>query len=119
MEFTDDVSRLIEEIAITYLNAPYTKSFSCVTFVREVYRRAGLTVPPSSLNITLEQLKDPPIGYVIFLRHRSVGEGEMRVTHVGIIISGKRVIHCSFFFGKKVVITNVDALLEVYDLATI
>jgi cell wall-associated NlpC family hydrolase len=118
MEFTDYAGRTIEKIALTYRDVPYTNTFNCLDFVRAVYARAGLTAPPSKLNIVHEQLADPPVGYVIFLRHKQAS-AERKATHVGIIISSRRVIHCSFYFGKKVVITDIDELLKTYDLTVI
>lgn len=118
MEFTDEIGKAVEDVALIYLGTPYTDTFNCLDFVRAVYKRVGLTTPPSNLNVIHDQLSSPPIGYVIFLRHKQA-TAERKVTHVGIVISGRRVVHCSFYFGRRVVITDLDELLKMYDLSVV
>lgn len=100
--------------ARTYLGRDYTRSFNCLDFVREVYRAHGLTVPPPFLNLRPEDLSDPSPGYVLYLRHKTFsGDGW---THVAIIASSESCIHCSYYFGRKVVITSIADMLSMYNV---
>lgn len=106
----------IERIALTYLGRKYEPGFRCLDFVRCVYAEAGLTVFPVTRNVRPEELANPPVGHVLFLKHRQASK-ERRCTHAVIIISGGRCIHNSYYFGKKVVVTPLDQILSLYEVA--
>lgn len=106
----------IERIALTYLGRKYESGFRCMDFVRRVYAEAGMTVPPVRLNVKPAGLADPPVGHVLFLRHKQA-TGTKRYSHVAIVISGRRCIHNSYHLGGRVVITPLDELLTLYNLA--
>lgn len=103
--------------ALRYLGKEYDRShFNCLTFARLVYEKVGLKLPPIQLNITPLQLTDPPLGYVLYLKYKQ-SKSTGKFTHVGILIGNRECIHCSYFFGGKVVITRLDELFGVYELA--
>ncbi len=103
--------------ALQYLGRAYTKSFTCIDFLREVYLAHGWSVPPPTLNVCIDQLFDnPPVGYALYLRLKTSGHTE-GWTHVAIIVSAEECIHCSYFFGKRVVLTPTADLLALYDVA--
>lgn len=102
--------------ALQYLGRAYTSTFTCIDFVREVYLAHGWTIPPPTLNIRADQLLDnPPIGFVLYLRLKTSGHTE-GWTHIAIVISADTCIHCSYFFGKRVVLTPTAKLLALYDV---
>lgn len=105
----------IERIALKYLGRAYESRFRCLDFVRAVYAEMGMTIPPVRLNVKPVDLTNPPVGHVLFLRHKQAARKE-GYTHVAIIISGHRCIHNSYYFGKKVVITPLDELLACYEV---
>lgn len=76
----------------------------------------GLTLPPVDLNLTADDLNKSPVGYVLYLRHKRY-HGTNRFTHAGIMLENKKCIHCSYYFGMAVVITDLDNLFEIYDIA--
>ena len=103
----------IEQVALKYLGRKYEKGFRCMDFVRLVYKEVGMTLPPVALNVKPADISDPPVGHVLFLRH-IYAPSKIGYTHVGIIISGRRCIHNSYYFGGKVVVTPLDELLQWY-----
>jgi len=105
----------IEAEAMQFLGTPYARDFNCMTFVRAVYRAVGLTLPPMALNVTTADLVNPPIGYVLYVQHKQAPR--RGYSHVVIILPRRRCIHCSYYFGRKVVITDLDELMALYDIA--
>lgn len=99
-----------------YLGSPYQDDFTCLDFVRTVYAKHGFTVPPIELNLQAKDLENPPIGFVLYLRRRGYS-GDRRWTHVTIVVSATECIHCSHYFGDKVVITPLKDVLSFYDIA--
>ena len=105
------------EAYLQRLGRPYSEAYKCLTFVRDVYGAVGLTLPPIVMNVRREQLENPPVGFVLYLRRKSKRSAtSTRFTHAGIIIPERSLIHCSYYFGKKVVISDLDEVLEIYDL---
>lgn len=84
-------------------------------FVREVYLKNQLTLPPLSLNLTPEELLNPPIGHILYLRHKQASPGR-NFTHAALILPERKAIHASYYFGMCVVITDLDELMKIYDL---
>ncbi|MDO8469535.1 MAG: hypothetical protein Q7S84_00760 [bacterium] len=115
---TEETRRQIEAEATRHLGTPYTRDFNCMTFVRTMYRAVELTLPPVAANVRFMELADPPIGHILYLRHK---ESSVRrsYTHAAIILPGRRCIHCSYYFGGKVVVSELDELLKTYDVAGI
>jgi len=98
--------------------------FKCIDFVRIVYRAVGITIPrlgpwcpPSDFNIGEEELADPPVGHLMFLKDRTDPRTESAWTHTVIIVPGRKCVHCSLFLGEKVVITPLEELWQRYDFA--
>ncbi len=112
-----EIANSIVESSLKLLGAPYREDYRCIEFAREVYSTVGLSLPPPSMNLTVADMKDPPIGYVLYLRHKA-HRGTSLFTHVVITLSERRCIHASYYFGMAVVITDLDVLLELYDVAT-
>lgn len=117
----------IEEVlrtAVLYVNYPYSKDFSCVDFVRKVYSSIGIEIPklkpyipPEEFNITKEELNNPPAGHIIFFKDRTDSRKYRAWTHIGIIMPNHYCIHCSLFFGKKVIISSLSDMYKKYDFA--
>jgi cell wall-associated NlpC family hydrolase len=110
-------------VALSQLGRNRTEGFKCIDFVRNVYASIGIIVPFPligwmspliGLNITLDQLSDPPEGELIFFRRKN-DQRKRKWTHVGITLPEKRVVHCSQFLGEKVVVSDLTDLLEDYD----
>ena len=112
----------VTEIAQSYVGIPYIPyQFECVDFVREVYRHVGIEIPllpksapPAEFNINAEQLAEPPIGYLMFLKNPK--DRRLRAwTHVAIILSKETCVHCSYYFGKRVVISTFEEVFQKYE----
>ena len=122
MNLSQEQRESIIKISIGYLRREREVGFSCVDFVRLVYRQIGIDIPllmpklppPSEINIKREDLGFLPLGEIIFLRDRSDGRPRPW-THVGIVYSPFEIIHCSLFFGGCVVITPIQLIWERYD----
>ena len=113
---TVEEAERIEGFALSYLGCKYEAGiFNCKDFVQAVYRDVGIAYPPLSLNVSKDELLNPPIGHVLFLKHK---ESTRQVSHVGIVISGRRCIHNSRYFGGQVVVTPLEELFKIYDLST-
>ena len=98
-----------------YLGRPYQEDFTCLDFVRAVYAEHGLSVPPASLNLDAADLADPPIGFVLYLRRKAY-IGTRTWTHMVLIASATECIHCSRFFGGKVVLTPLRHIRAIYEV---
>ncbi len=109
------VSKLVET-AMTYLGRPYSGDFKCLDFLREVYRTVGLTLPPLAKNLTFDQLHDPPVGFVLYLLHKE-NTFDRNYSNAVLILPDRNCIHASYYFGNAVVITELDLLFEIYDIA--
>ncbi len=100
------------------------EKFNCVHFAREVYRCVGITLPlldrkgfpPKDFHLSPEEFGNMPTGHCAFFKRKACSSGRIW-THVAIIVSSTELIHCSRYFGCKVVITPRDMFLEIYDLA--
>ncbi|MDB4983931.1 MAG: hypothetical protein JWM20_110 [Patescibacteria group bacterium] len=116
---------IVIETAMSYLEHPYSKEiFNCVTFVRAVYKSADIDIPllnpgpPAfELNISRWQCDDPPVGHMIFLKDPLDPRKERAWTHIVIALENKTCIHCSLFFGRKVVISTLDEIFARYEFA--
>lgn len=113
----------VVKTALTYLGTPYEKNFTCADFVRAVYREIEIEIPilstapvPQWMNITRDELEGLPVGHLMFLRHKK-NQGPRSWTHVVITLPERKCIHCSYFFGGKVVISSLVEIFEVYDFA--
>jgi hypothetical protein len=105
--------------ACELLNAPYdSRSFNCLHFVRVVYAEMNLSLPPLRMNPGLDNLRSGsvPSGYILYLKHKR-DDTDRRFTHAAIVMENKKVIHCSYYFGEKVVISDIDEILSLYELA--
>ncbi len=114
---SQDKQRDIVTEALRHLGREYDRvHFNCLTFVRLVYENVGLKLPPLRLNILPSQLTNPPVGFMLYLKHKTASK-DRRFTHVAIVLDNCTCIHCSKFFGNAVVITEYEKLFEMYDLA--
>jgi len=119
------ISNRILEIATEYLGRDFDyEKFNCVHYVREVYFRVGIVLPilvrgeypPPDFHLSHEEFSLMPLGHSVFFK-RKTSMSDRYWTHVGIIFSTSEIIHCSWIFGDKVVITSLPEFFEVYDLA--
>lgn len=112
---SDDITKKAREL----LDTPYNSlSFNCLHFVRAVYTEVNLSLPPLKMNPGLDDLRSGlvPPGHVLYLRHKR-DDTKRRFTHAAIVMEDKKIIHCSYYFGEKVVISDIDEILSLYDLA--
>jgi len=107
----------IVKIALSCLGQPYRDIFKCTDFVRQAYNQVGLTIPPPTLNLKLDDMHSPPIGFVLYLK-RKASQVDRRVTHAVLILPERKCIHASYYLGITIVITELDELLKMYDLAS-
>lgn len=124
MELTPAQITKILDAAWSLLGRPYADDFQCVDFVRAVYASADITIPrltsgspPEDFNIRKADLRNPPAGYIMFLKDRCDPRKERLWTHLVIILPLRTCIHCSLFYGEKVVITPLAEIFERYDFA--
>lgn len=124
MILTPDVSRRIITVAQGYLNRSFDyHNFNCIHFVREVYGLVGITLPlinreglpPAKFHLSEIEFRKMLLGHSVFFRRKSSMSPRLW-THVAIIFSESELIHCSLFFGKKVVVTSVDEFFKIYSL---
>jgi len=123
MKLTSEQVRRVINKALMYLGTPYEKpGFTCVDFARAVYREVGIELPvlgpmspPKDFNITKDQLDEPPVGHLIFLKDKSTKK-ERNWTHVAILIPGKRCVHCARPPGK-ILISSLKEIFESCDFA--
>ncbi len=124
MQLTKDQTKRVVEVALSYLDHPYIpRKFECVDFVRAVYANIGIIMPkfasyspPVAFNVEIQVVSDLPIGHPIFLRDKH-DPRKRAWTHIGIIFSKNECIHCSLFWGRKVVISSFEEIFERYEFA--
>ena len=120
MIVTETQTKKIISVALSYLGHKYEHGFDCIGFVRNVYKHAGIdiplisgtTFPPEEFNIMEDQLSNPPIGHLIFLKDRYDPRKERVWTHVVLTLSENECIHSSIFYGEKVSISNLQEIME-------
>jgi len=122
VKLTTNQIETILQTAISYIGHPYSAEFCCVDFVRKVYDSVGIKIPklrsyspPAEFNIKKEDLAHPPVGHLMFLKDRSDPRQDRAWTHVVIIMPDLLCIHCSLFFGEKVVISPLLDIFKKYD----
>jgi len=103
-------------IALLFLGTKRREDFKCSQYVNLVYRLARIPVWSRFKNITHDQKNNPPFGEAVFLLEHGI-RGK-RWSHVVIALPFGFVIHLSYYWGKKVVITHLQKIWEKYDLAT-
>lgn len=116
MDITAEQARAIVTFATSYLGQRYHPGFTCVDFVREVYRGIGITIPelspeapPSRFNLSPDDIGDPPIGHLLFLRNKQE-KRDRRWSHIVIVLPDRECIHCSYFTGQVTRSTLPDIL---------
>ncbi len=124
MFLSESLSTSIVTTACTYLNHPFDyEKFNCVHFVISVYENVGISVPRLSRNgypltdfhLFSDEFAVMPIGHSVFFKRKT--KVSTRIwSHVAIVVSPYELIHCSRYFGGKVVITPKEDFLGVYDL---
>ena len=122
MYLSDSEVEKVIVIAKSYIGRKREPGFKCVEFVCQVYEEAGITVPrliptefpPQDFCLTKDELTDPPAGRPLFLYNKNDWRPR-KWTHLVITLPNHEVVHCSYFFGKKVVITSLEKILEKYD----
>lgn len=120
MVLTEAEIKKIISTALSYLGHKYENGFDCIGFVRSVYRHIGIDIPlilgtsspPEEFNIMEDQLCNPPIGHIIFLKDRYDPRKERVWTHVVIVLSDNRCIHSSIFYGERVSISDLREIME-------
>jgi len=104
------LGRVISEIAPQFMNAPYLWGgktifgFDCSGFVQTVFKIAGIALPrdafqQAALGEVVDFLQEVKPGDLAFFHN-----AEERITHVGILLSPTKIIHCS----GSVRIDNID-----------
>ncbi len=120
MSINSKKRRKIVDEALSHLDRIQGDDFKCVDFVREVYAACGITIPkisptlapPRKFNTTIDKLKNPPIGIIVFLKDRFDLRINRTWTHLIISIGNGECVHCSKFYGGKVTISNIQEILE-------
>lgn len=123
MELNNYQTKRVVSKSLSYLGNPWTKNeFTCVDFVRNVYREVdidipllGIDFPPKDLNISMEQIGNPPAGHLMFLKNRKTLRQDRAWTHVVIVISQNYCIHCSLLLGGTVMISSFEEIFARYD----
>lgn len=102
----------IVEFAKSLLGTRYSyQNFNCSHFVQLVYGKFDIPMMQEVCFETITDFNDPSaIGKLILLVH-----SKYRSKHTAIYIGNHQVIHNSFYFGRKVVITSLEDLLKVYE----
>ncbi len=121
MELTDKQAQVILLESEKLINKKREPDFTCVDFVRQVYKKARIEIPligpnktPEKFNINESQLQNPPLGRLVFMKKKVTSKSRYW-THVGIIFTRTQLIHCSNMFGKKVCITELEEIWKHYD----
>lgn len=126
MILTETEVKKIISIALSYYGRKYGEGLDCIGFVRKVYGHIGICIPPvfgelpppKEFNITKDQLYDPLIGHIVFLKDRYDPRKERVWTHVVITLPNHQCIHSSIFSGEKVSISDLREIMEKrYDFA--
>ena len=118
--YTPELGRRIEARALQDLGKPRHKDYRCMEYVKEIHGAFGLPLPPLELSVRKNQMDDPPIGYAMYLlvRNPKLQKGR-KWSHVGLIISGHRLIHNSYYMGMAVVVTPFKDIFEQYHLVEV
>jgi hypothetical protein len=122
MNLTPEQAEIIVSEALAYLDRSYEEGFTCLDFARTIYKTIGIEIPklwageppPRWFNVDSEELAEPPIGHIVFLRRKQT-KAERCWTHVVIVLPERRCIHCSHFFGGKVCISSLEKVFALYD----
>ena len=122
MKLTQEQVEIIISESISHIGRPYSNDFDCVKFIRIVYEKAGIEIPllkshlpPKELNISKEQITNPPVGHLMFLKDPCDPRKHRSWTHIVIILTKQSCVHCSLFFGRKVVISTFREIFERYN----
>lgn len=110
----------VVEIAREYLGVPYeyagemeiTGTMDCSAFTVLVYKQLGIPLPRTSygqvlLGDEVETIEDMLPGDLVFFQNTWPNDFQTGVTHVGIYIGDRKMIHSSARFGE-VTITALD-----------
>jgi cell wall-associated NlpC family hydrolase len=127
MVVSPSLSKIIVNIAVSHVGRPYEHQvFDCVSFFLEVYSAAGIKLPssvvlnghinpPDEFNLSSDEFVKMPLGHSVFFK-RKISTSDRIWTHIAIIMSHDELIHCSGYFGRRVVVTPKDQFMEIYSL---
>jgi cell wall-associated NlpC family hydrolase len=121
MKLSKEVRECVSILSLKYLGKKHDSSFSCVDFVRSVYREVDINIPilgpylppPVLFNITKEDLSAWEHGYVIFLT-RCGYVGKRTWTHLGITLPKGNIIHSSHYFDGEVSVNSQEEIFSFY-----
>ena len=121
MELSQEIRDTVCVLSLTYLEKKYPHKFSCLTFVRDVYKEIGIEIPPlwgyatppRIFNIKQKDLEVWDHGYIVFLK-RNEYAGERVWTHVGITLPDHKLIHYSEYFCETVSMTPQKDIFKFY-----
>ncbi len=111
------IGQRVVAFAKTFLGEPYSyRNFNCWHFIGTVYAECGVSMPRGTPIKPIIDFSDPnTIGELVFLR-RKTDTRKLSHTHIAIYIGDGRVIHCTFYLGKAVVISTLEDIFAVYDI---
>ena len=124
MELSQEIRERIVDISLTFLGVKRTDDFTCITFVREVYKSVGISVPimarymspPQAYNSTYDGFLAWRTGDILFLKRKKYA-GDRTWTHVGIMLPEEKFIHSSHYFDGEVSINTRQEILDFYHYA--
>ncbi len=113
LERIQKIAPQLVEFAKSFVGKDYSYlDFNCAHFIRMVYGKFNI---PILVNATIEPIVNfndsSEVGKMVLLKHR-----KYQSRHMAIYIGENQVIHNSFYFGKKVVVSNLGDVLKVYCL---
>ena len=122
MRLLEEVRQSIIALSVDYIGVEWSEEFHCLTFVRDLYKKVSITIPPiypyalppQKFNISEEDLDRWEIGYTLFLKRRKYNGKRRKWTHVGLTFPERKIIHCSDYFGGKVCVSPKDEVFSFY-----
>lgn len=121
MKLNKETRDAVVFVSLKYIGERWTKEFTCIDFVRDVYRKVGIelplvwgySVPQKEFNISKKDFISWTYGYIVFLKRKKYS-GKRVWTHLAITLPNGRIIHCSERFGGNVSIVTKEEVLSIY-----
>jgi hypothetical protein len=117
---TENQKTKIIELGDNKLGESYVKGYKCHDFIRTIFHEVGMSTNFFDYQmLPYEEIwKEEAVGGLLFL-HRKETKISKKITHIGIILPGHKLLHYSRWMGTerifKVLCSSFEEVFSVYD----
>jgi hypothetical protein len=117
---TEDQKTMIVGLGCSRVGKRYVKGYKCHDFIRTIFHEVGMSTNFFDYPmLPYEEIwEEKAVGSLLFL-HRKETKVSKKITHIGIILPGHKLLHYSRWMGVEIVFevlcSSFEEVFRVYD----